>query len=171
MTQLNYTNAVPAGFEGQVADTWPIKAVETLLPSTAIPVGRFTVVDTTGGTQDNAAKLPAAAADITKLKFMGVSLLDLSRESGVGGAGIDYPAARPMPGLALGRVWMKSETAMAKGTAPFVRWADGNGGLVAKGVLRNSADQVAAADTATQYPNARVLQTTAAAGLVLVEFF
>lgn len=156
--QTSYSYLAPEAVVGLMTEDFT-RYVDSVVPGTAVKVGKLLVADTTVGKARNAARLPAASADITGVIAMGITPFDQSREGGV-----DYPANRPTPVLRRGRIWVLAEGAVTRFTQPFIRFASGAGGTEL-GSFRGDADTA----TAVAAPYALYLTDAAAGGLVLVE--
>lgn len=156
--QLSYEYAQPVAVLGLVTEDFT-KYTDTVIPQVPVKIGKLLTADKTAGKVRNAAKLPAAAADVTKPGAMGITFLDSTREGGD-----DYPAARPIGVIRRGRVWVLAESAVARWTHPFVRYAAGAGGTEL-GSFRANADTASAAELT----HAIFLTDAGAGELVLVE--
>jgi hypothetical protein len=156
--QTSYDYTQPEAVLGLVTEDFT-KYVDTVVPQTAVKIGKLLTADKTAGKVRNAAKLPAAAADITKPGAMGVTFLDSTRESGS-----DYPANRPIGVIRRGRLWVLAESNVARWTHPFIRYAAGAGGTEL-GSFRADVDTASAA----QLTHAIFLTDASAGQLVLVE--
>ena len=156
--QTTYTNLAPEGLLGLSTEDFT-RFVDTVVPQAVVKIGKMLVADTTAGKARNAAKLPAAAADITKPAAMGIVMWDQSREGGS-----DWPALRPTPVMRRGRIWVLAEGALTRWTHPFIRYASGAGGTEL-GSFRGDADTA----TAAQCPWVIVLTDATAGNLALVE--
>lgn len=156
--QTTYTNLAPEGLLGLMTEDYT-RFVDTVVPATAVKVGKLLCADTTVGKARNAAKLPAAAADVSKPGAMGITVYDQTREGGS-----DWPALRPTPVMRRGRIWVTAESNVTRWTVPFVRYAAGAGGTEL-GSFRADADTASAA----QCPWALFITDASAGGLVLVE--
>ena len=141
------------------------RAVHARLAEVAIYAGLFVCQ----GTLDGQCKLPTSAAEVAKGLGIAEFLPTLdSRFPSGGSAGVTYQIGDPVDAI-VGQVYVTVEEAVSAMDPVYVRWADGNGGRVQKGAFRKSADQVAAADTATQLTGARYLTGASAGSLALVE--
>lgn len=156
--QTTYTNLAPEGLLGLMTEDFT-RFVDTVIPNTSVKTGKLLTADTTVGKVRNAAKLPAAAADVSKPGALGIVVFDQTREGGV-----DWPASRPTPVMRRGRIWVTAESAVTRWTVPFVRYASGAGGTEL-GSFRGDAD----GSTAAQCPWALFITDAAAGALVLVE--
>lgn len=156
--QTSYSNLAPEGLLGLMTEDFT-RYVDSIVPQVSVKIGKLLTADTTAGKARNAAKLPAAAADVSKPGAMGIVPWDQSREGGS-----DWPALRPTPVLRRGRIWVTAESAVARWTVPFVRYATGPGGTEL-GSFRADADGTSAA----QCPWALFLTDATAGALVLVE--
>jgi len=156
--QTTYSNLAPEGLLGLMTEDFT-RYVDTVVPQVSVKIGKLLTADTTVGKARNAARLPAAAADISKPAALGIVPWDQSREGGV-----DWPALRPTPVLRRGRIWVTAEGAVTRWTVPFVRYATGAGGTEL-GSFRGDADTA----TAATCPWALFLTDATAGQLVLVE--
>ena len=156
--QTTYTNLAPEGLLGLMAEDFT-RYIDTVIPQVSVKIGKMLTADLTAGKVRNAAKLPAAAADVSKPAAMGITVYDQTREGGS-----DWPALRPTPVMRRGRVWVLAEGDLTRWTHPFVRHAAGAGGTEL-GSFRGNADTA----TATQCPWVIVLTDAAAGALALVE--
>lgn len=159
--QLTYSNLMAEAVPGLMTEDFT-RFVDTVIPQTSVKTAKLLTADKTSGLVRNAAKYPAAAADITKPGAMGIVPFDQSREGGT-----DWPTKRPTPVMRRGRIWVVAESAIARWTHPFVRYAAGAGTEL--GSFRGDADVVALADTAAQCPWIIALTDAGAGELVLVE--
>lgn len=159
--QLSYSNLAPEALLGLMTEDFT-RYVDTVIPQTSVKIGKMLTADKTSGLVRNAAKLPAAAADITKPGAMGIVPWDQSREGGT-----DWPTKRPTPVLRRGRIWVRAENAVSRWTHPFIRYAAGAGTEL--GSFRGDADVVALADTAAICPFCLFLTDADAGELALVE--
>lgn len=156
--QTSYTNLAPEALLGLMTEDFT-RYVDTVIPQVSVKIGKLLTADLTAGKVRNAAKLPAAAADVSKPAAMGIVPYDQTREGGS-----DWPALRPTPVVRRGRIWVKAEGAVTRWTVPFVRFASGAGGTEL-GSFRGDADST----TAAQCPWALFITDAAAGELVLVE--
>lgn len=156
--QTTYDFAAPEALLGMMTEDFT-KYVDTVIPQVSVKIGKLLTADKTAGKVRNAAKLPAAAGDITKPGAMGIVPLDSTREGGS-----DWPSLRPTPVMRRGRIWVLAESDLARWTHPFVRYASGAGGTEL-GSFRADADTA----TAAQLTHAIVLTDAVAGQLVLVE--
>jgi hypothetical protein len=156
--QLAYDYTQPEAVLGLVSEDFT-KYTDTVVPQTAVKVGKLLTADKTAGKVRNAAKLPAAAADVVRPGAMGVTFLDSMREGGS-----DFPPNRPIGVIRRGRLWVLAESNVARWTHPFVRFASGAGGTELGG-FRADADST----TAAQLTDAIFLTDASAGQLVLVE--
>lgn len=102
---------------------------------------------------------PDATGEVTGGRIIGVAVRDESKPF----EAVGYVENEMMPVMTRGRVWVKCETAMAKGLTPFVRFSAA--GAEELGAFRNDADT----SDAVAMPNARVIVPAAAAGICLIE--
>lgn len=156
--QTSYSNLAPEALLGLMTEDFT-RYVDTVIPQSAVKIGKMLTADKTAGKVRNAAKLPAAAADITKPGAMGIVPWDQSREGGS-----DWPTLRPTPVLRRGRIWVMAEGAIARWTHPFIRFVAGAGGTEL-GSFRGDADTASAAEC----PFVIAITEADAAELVLVE--
>jgi hypothetical protein len=156
--QTSYSNLAPEALLGLMTEDFT-RYVDSVIPQSAVKIGKLLCADTTVGKVRNAAKLPVLAADVSKPAAMGIVPWDQSREGGV-----DWPTLRPTPVLRRGRIWVTAEGAVTRWTVPFVRFASGAGGTEL-GSFRGDADTA----TAALCPWALYLTDAAAGALVLVE--
>jgi hypothetical protein len=157
--QTVYDTETPVGIEGQKIEAYPSGIVTGIAEGGAIPVGRLVVMDTTAGRADKSARLPAATGDVTNTNLvLGFSMLDPTYPQP------PYAQYKTFPIMRKGRILLYSETAIAKGTRPFVRFAAG--GTSNLGAIRADADTA----TAVAAPYAVVITpVTTAGGLCVVE--
>lgn len=157
--QTSYDSLAPEGLLGLMTEDFT-RYVDSVIPTTTVKIGKLLVADKTAGQPRNKAKLPALATDITvKSNLLGVVPWDQSREGGV-----DWPASRPTPVLRRGRIWVTAESAVARFTPAFVRFASGAGGTEL-GSFRADADSA----TAAECEWATFLTDATAGSLVLLE--
>lgn len=156
--QTSYSNLVPEALLGLMTEDFT-RYVDSVIPQSAVKVGKMLTADVSAGKVRNAAKLPAAAGDVTRPGAMGIVPWDQSREGGV-----DWPTLRPTPVMRRGRIWVAAEGAITRWTHPFVRIAAGAGGTEL-GSFRGDADTA----TATVCPFVIALTDAEAGALVLVE--
>jgi hypothetical protein len=155
--QTTYSNTFPVALLGQVSEDF-YNFVDTVIPTVSVKTGKLLTADKTAGQVRNKAKYPAAAADITRPGALGVVRLDPTREGGS-----DWPALRPTPVVRKGRIWVTAESAVARWTHPFIRYATGTGTEL--GSFLASADT----STAAQCTHAIYLTDALAGELVLLE--
>ena len=155
--QTSYALNAPTGLLGMPSEDW-LKQIDTVIPTTAVAVGKFVVYDTTAGQVPNKAMLPSAAVQITGPRRGGFVILDPSREGGV-----DYAALKPTPVMRKGRIWVLTETAIGRRVHPFIRFTV-NGGNT-PGNLRHDADT----DKAVEQTQIITVTEAGAGELVLVE--
>ncbi len=156
--QTTYSNLAPEACLGLMTEDFT-RYVDSVFPATSVKIGKLLTADLTAGKARNAAKLPAAAADVSKPGAMGITVYDQTREGGS-----DWPANRPTPVMRRGRIWVTAESAVTRWTVPFVRYAAGAGGTEL-GSFRADADTASAASC----PWALFLTDATAGALVLVE--
>lgn len=124
-----------------------------------IPVGVFVCMDETS-TDEQAARLPAASADVTGGRGLGVVINDLAKVEYAVNRRQTYHFNSMFPVLEDGEIFVRVEEAVAKGDSPFVRYASGAGGTQL-GAFRKSADT----STAAALPGATYESDAAAGGL------
>ena len=156
--QTAYDYGTPEALLGMMTEDFT-RYVDSVIPQAAVKIGKMLTADKTAGKVRNAAKLPAAAADITKPGAMGIVILDSTREGGA-----DWPALRPTPVLRRGRIWVLAEQDLGRWVHPFIRYASGAGGTEL-GSFRADGDT----STAAQCTHAITLTDAAAGSLILVE--
>lgn len=156
--QTTYSLNAPEGVLGLCTEDFT-KYVDTVIPQVSVKTGKLLTADKTAGKVRNAAKYPSSAAEAAKPGAMGIVIWDQTREGGV-----DWPALRPLPVLRRGRIWVQAESAIARWTHPFVRYASGAGGTEL-GSFRADADT----STASQLFNAIALTDANAGELFLLE--
>lgn len=155
--QTSYDYEAPAALLGLVSEDFHGTFRDTVIPQVAVKTGQLLTADKASGKVRNAAKLPAAAADLLRPGAMGFAPLDITRDKGTE----DWPANRPLAVVRRGRIWLFAETALARWTYPYIRWA----GTGMSGALLNAA----VADEADQCTQAIILTDADAGGLALVE--
>jgi len=106
--------------------------VVSWIATVAIPFGVLVYESAEGK-----ATLPTATGNVTAGRT-GIALIDHSKASGVG-----YEIGDAVRVMKRGRVWIRSEEALAFGDTLFVRFADGAGGTQ-EGAFRNDADTATA---------------------------
>jgi len=156
--QLSYDSDTPVGVEGQKIESYESAAVTGTAEAGTVPVGKLVVMDTTAGRSDKAVRSPTSSGDITGPAVVGVTQWDPTYPEP------PYRQFALFPVLRKGRILLKSEDAVAKGTRPFVRFASGAGGNVL-GSIRSDADGA----TAEAAPYLTVITTAPAGGLCVVE--
>jgi hypothetical protein len=161
--QLSYDLNAPEAVLGMMTEDFT-RYVDTVIPQVGVKTGVLLTADKTSGKVRNAAKLPAAAGDVVKPSAMGIVPLDVMRDIIPASDGTDWPALRPCPVLRRGRIWVLAESAVARWTYPYVRYASGAGGS-SLGGFRADADT----STAAQLTNAIYLTDADPGALVLLE--
>lgn len=160
--QTSYDLDYPIGVEGQKIEGYPSAIISGIAEGGIIVVAKVVVMDTTAGRNDKAAKHPTTAAMITGAGALGVSMWDPSYPEP------PYAQYKAFPIMRKGRILMASETVLAKGVSPFVRFAAGAGTVL--GSIRNDVDTVSSADTAVACPWLKTITPcTSAGGLCEVE--
>jgi hypothetical protein len=166
--QTTYDFDYPIGIEGQKIEDVVSETVTGIAEAGPIGVGKLVVLDTTAGRADKSVRAPAASGDVTGAAVVGVSLWDPTFPFQTGfGAPITsvYPQYKTLPVMRKGRILLASETVIAKGVHPFVRFAAGGGGTVL-GSIRADADSA----SAVVAPYLTIITpATAAGGLIVVE--
>lgn len=112
------------------------------------------------GSSGKQCRLPRQATDVTA-NFLGVTRADTAREAN---AGSIYQNRSAVSIKAIGRIWVRSEDAIAENGDVYCRYADAsaNYGL---GSFRSDADT----SDAAQVPNAKCRVAADAGGLALIE--
>lgn len=169
MGQTSYSIDIPAvSYPGQIADAMRATDIKTAAAvASALPYGVCVVRDeaNTGDFSKLAAKLPSTGTDVTAAgSVMGIVLADQARAQDPSVAVAQYPLNSAVSVMAVGRVWVSSETAVVDGQPVFVR-VSANGPLTQLGALRADAD----GGHAVQLPDAIWIGTTAAAGYAVAE--
>jgi len=146
--QLSYEDpqATATGFHGQHIEVIGSVVVTAIAQAAALHVGVPVVFDATAGYADKAARAIAATGDVTTVAaVLGVSLLDPTYPQLEAALATDplYRQGTLFPVIRRGRILLGSETALVKGTNPFVRFASGTGGTKL-GALRADADTATA---------------------------
>ena len=130
-----------------------------------IPVGHCVVLDERSDNNgpDLPVRLPRASTDITGGLALGCVLYDQAREEFLNATpALAFRANTMIPILGKGRVWVKTEQAVTRGGAVYVRYAAGGNGLGAFGASAGSSERAA-------LPNAKYLSSADANGLALVQ--
>lgn len=136
--QTSYATTPAIGVEGQKIDSFPSGMRTGIAEGGAIKVGKVVTMDTVALRSDKSVRAPAASADVTGPAAYGVTVWDPSYPFDAG----DYRQYATLPVMRCGTILLKSETAQAKGTNPFVRYATGTGTVL--GSIRNDADTATA---------------------------
>lgn len=157
--QTSYDLEAPIGIEGQKIEAYPSAVVTGIAEAAAVPVGKLVVFDTAAGRADKAVRVPAATGDVTGAAVVGVTMLDPTYPEP------PYRQYTTLPVMRKGRILLASETTLAKGVHPFVRFAAGAGGTVL-GSIRSDADTASAVEA----PYLTVITpATTAGGLCVIE--
>lgn len=135
--QLEYTNDVPKGFDGQVASAVAQTRI-TALPTEDVKPGKMLCSDNGAGTVDKSARYPTGAGDVVTPLAMGIVIRQETRQSGE-----DYPAGQALALLTKGHLFIKVEDAVTKRTHAYVRHTAT--GAEVLGSLRSDADGTDAA--------------------------
>lgn len=134
MGQTSYSINIPAvTYPGQPADDGFKDVLSGLAVAAAMGYGLLAVRDlsNTGGFDQLAVKVPAAAADITTLtRPVGIVLADQARAQNPAVAAAVYPQYAAVPCCRQGRVWVSAETAVVDGAPVYARFATGDNGTV-----------------------------------------
>lgn len=139
MSQTVYNEYSDQAKNGQLADLGLVERISRIADE-VIPYGLLVVL---GASVDTTCKLPAAAADITTVtKALGVSLVDLNKETLAGI--VQYAAQDPVGIVRKGRIWVTVEEAVTPTSPVYVRFVAGSGGSQL-GSFRASADTASAA--------------------------
>lgn len=157
--QTSYSVLAPEGLLGLMTEDFHTRFVDTVVPTTAVKIGKLLTADLTAGKPRNAAKLPSVTIEANYPQAMGVTVWDQSREGGS-----DWPANRPTPVMRRGRIWVRAESAVTRWSTPYVRTEAGAGGTEL-GSFRADADTA----TATAFMSGVFLTDAAAGELVLLE--
>lgn len=167
--QTSYDDAPGIARPGQLADNGDVDII-TCLSASDVVVGRFVAdagLASDGKTQ--LALLPAAAAATDAI--LGVVVHTHALESDAAETYPTIPAGKPFGVLRKGRIFVSVEDAFDPGSdTAFVRFT-ANGATKQPGMLAKGADSGKADELGTDGygVNHRVLQETAAAGVVAVE--
>lgn len=157
--QTTITAEPAIGAPGQIYDSGPFHDIVSLIAQEDIPFGAAVRIN------GMYCELPDNSGEVTGQ--FGVALKDASKPAPgvytttVGG----YKAGDVVSVMKTGRVWISSETALANGAAPFVRFAAGAGGSQ-QGAWRNDADTATAVQPTS---GVHVFRGNAAAGLAVIE--
>lgn len=167
--QTAYSIDIPAAsYPGQIADNMQAKDIKSAANvASALPYGVCVVRDSAnvGDMTKLAARLPASGPDVTAAgSVMGIVVADQARAQDPSVAAAVYPINSCVPVMAVGRIWVQSETAVVDGQPVFVR-ISANGGLTQLGALRADAD----GGHAVQLPDAIWIGSTSGAGFAVVE--
>lgn len=121
--QLTYSQDMPKGYPGMIADSAVVQDVESKI--NAAGEVKFGCVVSKGASTE-LIKHPAAATDITDEKLVrGIVVATKEVENRLASTGIPgYPAKSVVPVMRKGRIWVTSEDAVTEGTSPVhVRYA------------------------------------------------
>lgn len=123
MSQLTYTLDNPVAVEGALYDGAMVRDKVSALVELAagIRVAKAVIK----GTDDDQVVLPGLATDITGGLVTGVSFIDLTLETPVGGIPL-YSENDSIPLMRKGRLWVITEGAAVKDAAVFVRFQNGD---------------------------------------------
>ncbi|MDF2697903.1 MAG: hypothetical protein K0S65_6286 [Labilithrix sp.] len=152
--QTTITAEPVIGNEGAIYDSGSHHDIVTKIAQEDIPFGRYVRI------VGDQCELPDVTGEVTGRG--GIAIKDSSKPSGAG-----YKAGDPVAVMLTGRVWVRTEQALAEGVQPFVRFAAGAGGGAPNvGMLRTDADTA----TAVALPGAKMFRGTGgAAGLGVLE--
>ncbi len=157
--QTTYDIDAPIGVEGQKIEDVPSETVTGIAEAEIINVGKLVVFDTAAGRADKSVRAPIATGDVTSdAAVVGLSMWDPTFPEP------PYPQHKTLPVMRKGRMLVKSETIIAKGVHPFVRFAAGTGTVL--GSLRADADTATA--VAAPYITT-ITPALTAGGLCIVE--
>jgi len=147
-----------AGFNGMLADGYG--SVRDIVSSVAVAapvgIGKLVVTDQVNG--DDAARLPASAADINNLA-KGVAVHAQSQETTLEVNPV-WPLNSAFPTLQKGRIYVAVEDAVESGQPAFVRFQAGN-----EGGFRSDVDTA----NAVQLQGSKFRSSTTGAGIAIVE--
>jgi len=146
------------GFNGMLADGYgSVRDIVTSLAVVAlVGIGKLVVTDQVNG--DDAARVPASAADVNNLA-KGVAFHAQSQEVSVS-VNAEWPIKSAFPTLKKGRVWVSVEDAVDAGQPAFVRFQGGN-----EGGFRSDVDT----SNAVQLQASKFVTSTTGAGIAVVE--
>lgn len=157
--QLSHSYIPAAALEGQ-AVPGPNTFVDSgVCKEASIPFGKFVVNVVSDANEPTFFESPDATAEITAGRLVGVAIRDESKAFNADG----FVQDESMPVLTRGRVWVRTETAITKGAAVFVRCAAA--GAEVLGSVRHDADGT----DAIALPGAKVVVPGGAGDLVLIE--
>lgn len=166
MSQTSYQQDPNPAVEGMLVDISFDKDIRSAAAQGTIPFGRF-VTRVAGGASDDippGCDLPTTTGGVTGAAGLGFAMSDLTLEQEATPVG--WVADQTVRYLRSGRIWMRTEDAVATYGAPvFVRFAAGGGGSDL-GSVRTDADTA----TAVALPGASFRSLAGIAGLVIVEF-
>jgi hypothetical protein len=157
--QTTITAEPAIGAPGQIYDSGPFHDIVSLIAQEDIPFGCAVTIN------GQYCELPDNSGEVTGQ--LGVAVKDASKP----GPGVytptigGYKAGDVVSVMKSGRIWVATETALANGAAPFVRFAAGAGGSQ-QGAWRNGADTASAVQPTT---GVHVYRGVAAAGLAVIE--
>lgn len=171
MSQTSYSiNTQPWAYPGQIADTMQASDIITAIAvAAAIPYGLLCVIDqaNSAGFAEMAAKLPAAATDITNFgSVLGVSVADQARAQNPAVSAAVYPQGSAVPIAKKKRIVVYAEGAVTVGGKVYGRFQAGDNGTVI-GALGGVLDTSVVGNALV--PNAVWADTVAAAGFAVVE--
>jgi hypothetical protein len=163
MSQTVFNTVEAVAHEGMIADVGMDNTVYTGVVNDtngAVLFGRFVRILTAGNPPT--VELPNATGEVTGDSGFGIVVAEKTLE-GPGGTFAGHPDGAVIPVLRKGRIWVKSEDAVAAAPQPaFVRFtADAN----PIGGFRTDADTA----EAVALPGARFLTNCGAGGLTLLE--
>jgi len=146
------TNPV-LGTAGELYDDSPVQDIVTRIAAVDIPFGAYVHF-----TANGQCTLPGASGDITD-GLGGIAIRDSGKPTG----GVGYPAGSPVMVLEKGRVWVSTESAVALGSTPYIRYTAATGEPV--GGIGGTTDS----GKNVQAVNARIWKGNTAAGLAVLE--
>jgi hypothetical protein len=162
--QLSYEQNVPEAVLGLCSEDF-YRYTDTVIPQVPVKTGTLLTADKTAGRVRNSAKLPSTALEIARPGAMGIVPLDTTRDlTGIALNAADWPTKRPTPVVRKGRIWVLAESAVARWTYPFVRFAASANGTILGG-FRGDADGA----TAAVLNDAIILTDADVGGLFLLE--
>jgi hypothetical protein len=157
--QTTITAEPAIGAPGQIYDSGPFHDIVSLIATEDIPFGCAVAIN------GMYCELPDSTGEVTGQ--IGVAVKDASKP----GPGVytpslgGYKAGDVVFVMKTGRVWVATETALANGAAPFIRYAAGAGGTQ-QGAWRNTIDTTTALQPTS---GVHVYRGVAAAGVAVIE--
>lgn len=123
MPQLDYSLDNPIAVEGALYDGAMVRDKISALAELVAGIRVAKAVKK--GTDDDQVILPTAAIDITEGRILGVSILDLTLETPVGGVPL-YSTGDSIPLMRKGRLWVIAEDDCVKDAPVYVRFQNGD---------------------------------------------